>query len=491
MVRQPGRREGLQRLRRGRGIRIFGDHVGHQPVLAGSVSAQGDDGVLHVRMRPQAGLDLAGLDAEAAQLHLIVGAAEVADAPVRQHGGQIAGAIGPHRLAPVRPHHPEPLGGQLLAPPVAPRQARAGEPELAHDPRPDQLLVVAQYEGAGVVHRPPDGDRPAGPMTVDGGQHGGLGGAIGVEEGPSRAPALGQVLRAGFAGHDHMAQGRIGQQRHARQGRRGHEQVGDALLADQSSQRSTAQPGRLGWNHQAGAGRQGQGHLADRNVEAEGADVGDHAGPGHLERLGRRAGEVGEGGVLDHHPLGPAGGAGGVDHIGRIDPRPRRPAPVRWVLGWQIARIDDLHRSILDRCCRGHGEAGAGVDQHEALALGRQRRIDGQIGAPGHQDTQEGGRAPGAALEADGDHLAGLEARVGQGAGDRRGPQHQLAIAQGFQPAPHGRRLRAMSRPVQDQGGEACRVRRRDDPAPRHRTAAERFVVRAQGVIARAEWLSP
>ena len=47
------------------------------------------------RMRAQRRLDLAGLDAEAADLHLLVGAAEVLDLAVGPEAGQVARQVQP------------------------------------------------------------------------------------------------------------------------------------------------------------------------------------------------------------------------------------------------------------------------------------------------------------------------------------------------------------------------------------------------------------
>ena len=61
---------------------------GARPVLA-----RQDHGLADARLRGQRGLDLAQLDAEAADLDLVVDAAEVLELAVRQAAGEVAGAV--------------------------------------------------------------------------------------------------------------------------------------------------------------------------------------------------------------------------------------------------------------------------------------------------------------------------------------------------------------------------------------------------------------
>ena len=58
--------------------------VGDQTVFAGQ-----DHGLAHARLDGQRGLDLPQLDAEAADLHLVIDAAQVLQVAVRQAAGQV------------------------------------------------------------------------------------------------------------------------------------------------------------------------------------------------------------------------------------------------------------------------------------------------------------------------------------------------------------------------------------------------------------------
>ncbi len=76
---------------------LFGDQIGDQVRLAGSVFAQQHDGVVHAGAGAQRGGDFAQFDTEAAQLDLIVVAAEEVQGAVGTPAGQIAAAV--HALA--------------------------------------------------------------------------------------------------------------------------------------------------------------------------------------------------------------------------------------------------------------------------------------------------------------------------------------------------------------------------------------------------------
>ena len=67
--------------------------IGHQPLVAGHVLAQQHQALFDRGQCIEAGLDLAELDAEAAQLDLVVDAAEELDGAVGAAAGQVAGAV--------------------------------------------------------------------------------------------------------------------------------------------------------------------------------------------------------------------------------------------------------------------------------------------------------------------------------------------------------------------------------------------------------------
>ena len=71
----------------------FGDQIGHQALVALAVFAEDDDGLADAGAFFQQRFDLARLDAMAAQLDLIIGAAQEIDVAVGKKARQIAGAV--------------------------------------------------------------------------------------------------------------------------------------------------------------------------------------------------------------------------------------------------------------------------------------------------------------------------------------------------------------------------------------------------------------
>ena len=70
-----------------------GRHAGHEAPVAGGEIAHHHGGLADSRAALQGGLDLARLDAEAADLHLVVGAAQELQPAVGEPAGEVAGAV--------------------------------------------------------------------------------------------------------------------------------------------------------------------------------------------------------------------------------------------------------------------------------------------------------------------------------------------------------------------------------------------------------------
>ena len=88
-------------------------------------------------------LDLARLDAEAAQLDLRVGAAEEVEHAVGAPARQVAGAVHPAARRPERIGH-EPLRRQPRASQIAARQPGARNVQLARNARRHRLQAAVQ-----------------------------------------------------------------------------------------------------------------------------------------------------------------------------------------------------------------------------------------------------------------------------------------------------------------------------------------------------------
>jgi len=125
VVRQAGRQEPAQLVG---GAQRAGLQVGHER----SVHHHHHRGA-HRGVREQGDLDLSRLDAEAAQLDLLVQAAQIFDAAVRTEAGAVAGAVEPRARLSQRIGH-EALRGQLRPLEIAAGDADAADAQLAGHP---------------------------------------------------------------------------------------------------------------------------------------------------------------------------------------------------------------------------------------------------------------------------------------------------------------------------------------------------------------------
>ncbi|GAA0455080.1 hypothetical protein GCM10009531_53940 [Actinoplanes capillaceus] len=134
------------------------DVTGHVTGQADHRAGHRQDGRAgHPGQRGQGGLDLAELHPEAADLHLLVGAAHVLDLAVRADRDQVAGTVHAVAGVAVRVGH-EPLGGQRRPAPVAAGQRRPGQVQLADHTGRHGLEPGVEDVRAGVLQRGADRD---------------------------------------------------------------------------------------------------------------------------------------------------------------------------------------------------------------------------------------------------------------------------------------------------------------------------------------------
>jgi hypothetical protein len=115
------------------GIRTSASHhIGDEPLVAGHVLACDHRRLRHIGMSRERRLDLARLDAVAAQLQLRIGAAEEFQNPVGAPARAIAAAIHPAPRSSERVGH-EPLGGEPGTPEIAACQPRPRNVKLARN----------------------------------------------------------------------------------------------------------------------------------------------------------------------------------------------------------------------------------------------------------------------------------------------------------------------------------------------------------------------
>src|SRR6185369_12344071 len=104
--------------------------------------------------RQEGGLDLAGLDPEAADLDLLIGAAEEVERAVGEEPDHVASPVEAPAGRSAKGVGHEPLGGEVGTAEIAARQPVAAGQELAGDAYRHRLPLAVDDVDAGVGDRP-------------------------------------------------------------------------------------------------------------------------------------------------------------------------------------------------------------------------------------------------------------------------------------------------------------------------------------------------
>ncbi|BDU08680.1 hypothetical protein FMUBM48_49430 [Nocardia cyriacigeorgica] len=322
-ARGSGRHRAIERRAGRRGGRV-GHQIRHELWPGPVVVAHQNHCLGDRREGQQRSLHFAQFDAQAAHLHLEVGAAEEVQFTVGGPGHEIAGAV--HAGAGgAEGVGEEAVGGQVRAGEVAVGELGAGQVQLAGNTCGDGAQAGVEDVGLAVPHRAADGQHGVVGVghLVGGDLHGRLGGAVHVVHAGAgqRAGAVGDGGGQGFTGAEDVAQGGdvllLGDERG--QHRRHEMRDGDGFTAHQIGQVDrVAMAVRLG-EHHARADLQGPEELRHRDIEGGGSLLEQRVGgvDGHVGRL-HPAQPVDDGAVIHRHPLGAAGGAGGEQHVGGV-----------------------------------------------------------------------------------------------------------------------------------------------------------------------------
>ncbi len=416
-----GRHRPAQPLDRGLGVeaRLGGD-VADQQAVAGLAAAHRGRRAAHPGEREEGAVDLAELDAPAADLDLVVGPA-VEHQALAVEPDDVAAAVG---AVPAQGGH---RGVHLR---VLGRVEVAGQPDAADD----QLARLAV--GHAVALRVDDGEVPAVERQPDAhrwlagepgaaGDDGGLGGAVGVPDLAARGGQAGADLgRAGLAAEDEQAHV-VERRRRPERDQGGHGgDDGDVVGAQPRAEVHARLHERARGRDEAGAVAPGQPHLLAARVEG-------HAQPGHdpVARADRsvlqehpRLGvdEGGRAAVADRDPLGRAGGAGGEDDPGVV-------GEVGVLLGRGLGGILGRQDDQVGGDHRGH----PGLVEHQARPLVGVVVVDRHVGRTGEQDADDGDvEVGGAAGDAHAHPVAAAHALVAQGGGDVTRRREQLVVGE-------------------------------------------------------------
>jgi len=435
--RQAGGQGGAQRNMAGR-LAALGDIEGHQ-LFDAFLAAQ------HHRCRAYAGLtrqhslDLAKFHPEAADLDLVIGAAQALHLAIPVDACQVAGAVHAGMGGADGPGiGDEFFGGEFGAAEIAAGHAGSGDAEfagLAARRQPRRVAAARlQYQQAIVGQGRTDGDRLARAQHRHAGRDRRLGRAVAVEDLPAfPRPARHQGLRTHLA-----AQVDDAQARHVllEQGQQGGNRVqhGDAAGGQRARQRLGVGGHRARRDPERGADQVADPDFLERHVEGHGKALVDAVALAHAQHAVLAAQEVADRALADLDALGLAGGAGGIDHIGRIGgkhlaaPAQRRRCRPQQILGQpggqgqrcqlagRVAATDQAGRLRVfeagadagqRRVCieRQPGRAGLGDGRlhHQQVHAARQPQAHDLAGADAGLDQARCGQAGGV-----------IEFRIGQ-----------------------------------------------------------------------------
>ena len=448
------------------GRRIFrpGDDVGHQSSLSGRLRPRHHRCLTHAGAAGQDRLDLARLDPEPADLHLVVGPPPILDLPVRPLARQVARAVeaGPGTLA-VRIGN-ETLGGQIRPAPIAARQSGAADEQFPGDAERNRLHVPVEDMHAQIGDRPADRARGAfevrDPQRPAGDVHRRLGDAVHVHQDrplvtvPLEPRPQGWRLERLTPEKDETQRqvrvrrpgrrGRLGVHQEAEGGRR-LVQDGDALPTQQAEELLGRAADQERDDHQPPAVQERAPHLPDGEVEGVRVEQRPDVLRAEVEPGTCRLEQPRDVPVRHHHPLRPSGRAGGVDDVRRMV-RERVGVEVFGTrrVGSRAGRIeiepldvDQLHAASRGRRRQRPAQAVAGQDdarlrvlEDECQTIARIGRVERDVRPARLQDAKDRHDQVRRPIQADADHSLGAHAAGAEETGHPVGAVVQRSVAQ-------------------------------------------------------------
>ena len=385
------------RLQRGwfRSRSVPPERIAHQKLAAPAVRHRHHQRASHVGMLRQHGLDLTRLHAEAADLHLVVHAAEEFNAAIRTHSSKVARAIGPRARSRRARIGDESLGRKVGTTEIAARHSDAADPDLAGHPDRLQLAVGIHDIRREVRDRTAEGDLlSAGRDLLHRRTHRGLGRTVCVEEHPALGPRAIQLRARGLAGHEQRAEsGEIRRTQHREQCR-WQRRVIDARLPQLPREFLRRRHGVARLQPERRPTRQRQEDFRHRGVEADRREL-QHALPGpHARDRRLRRREVRKARLFHQHTLRPTGRTRGVDEVRDVLRRDRREllrcrrsaSATQFGVDVPLRRSDAGREACGTRCIH-EEERGPGVVEKAQDPFACVRRIYWQEECAGAQDA--------------------------------------------------------------------------------------------------------
>ena len=392
------------------------------PARAGNVR-RGDHGVAHGGVGHQREFDLARLDAEAVDLQLLVGTAEVGADPRGIAANQVAGAIPASGQA----GHvgDESLGRAFRLSEVAMGERVAAQQQFAGVAVGRSAVVHIADREFDVRQRRADGRdlRPRARVAqeLERGDHVAFGGAVVVVQGRLGQPLEQAADRGGdlqlFTGADDVGQvrGRFlgGGLRDHLQRDVGQEDALDALFDERAVEPGGIAPHGLGHQNERAAAREGGEDFLEMHVERQRCEQQRARGASEPRVGGVPADEVGQRRGPHRHALGPAGGSRGEEHVREVVLGRVRAGPGRCGFGQRGERAGEA-REFGEGVGFAQHHARERVVEHRPQALGRVGEVQRHVGEAGVDDGEDRDDGVGRPGGRDADAVARRESAAGQ-----------------------------------------------------------------------------
>ncbi|QSQ16105.1 hypothetical protein JY572_08680 [Myxococcus landrumensis] len=274
----------------------------------------------------EGGLDFTKLDAEAADLHLEVGAAEELERAVGEPADEVTGAVEASARSGAERVRNEALSGEVRAVEVAPGKAVAADEELAGEAGRKGEERGVEDEGGGVGERGADGDGAREGVAVAEGEGGGeggvLGGPVAVDEevawGETREVLADARRRKGVTTGEELGDGGESgglERSHLLEESGRQPERGDALLEEERSELVEGESVRRS-EDELRAVEEGPPDFEGGGVEGDGGCMEPDVGGGEADE-GRRD-EASDAAVRNADTLGHARGARGEHDVGEV-----------------------------------------------------------------------------------------------------------------------------------------------------------------------------